>query len=49
MAEIAAIFHWPLSELEALPLDDLLAWREQAVTVWNRMHARTEGKAGSPS
>ena len=39
MAEIAAIFHWPLSELQALSLPDLLAWRERAVGVWNRMHA----------
>lgn len=47
MAEIAAIFHWPLSELEALPLDDLLTWREQAVSVWNRMHAGADGKTGN--
>jgi len=39
MAEIAAVFHWPLSELQALSLPDLLAWRERAVDLWNRMHA----------
>lgn len=44
MAEIAAIFHWPLSELEALDLGELLHWRDHAVAVWNRMN-RTDGKS----
>lgn len=30
MADIAAIFHWPLSELDAMPIEDLIAWRKQA-------------------
>jgi len=38
MAEIAGVFHWPLSELQALSIPDLLDWRERAVTWWNRVH-----------
>lgn len=30
IADLALIFHWPLSELTALPLADLIVWREQA-------------------
>lgn len=30
MADIATVFHWPLSELAALDLADLIAWRELA-------------------
>lgn len=43
MAEIAAIFHWPLSELRALPVDELLDWRERAVATWNRMNPPDKG------
>lgn len=44
IADIAAVFHWPLSELENLPLDRLIAWREKAVTRWNTMNG--DGKNG---
>ena len=30
MADIAVVFHWPLADLAALPLADLLDWREHA-------------------
>lgn len=30
MADIAVVFHWPLAELEAMALGDLIMWREQA-------------------
>ncbi|QDQ29149.1 GpE family phage tail protein [Chitinimonas arctica] len=30
MADIATVFHWPLSELEGLTVAELLAWRERA-------------------
>ena len=43
MADIAAIFHWPLSELRALSLDELLDWRDRAVTRWNRMQGKDDG------
>jgi len=39
MADIAAIFHWPLSELKALDLDELILWRGLAVEGWNRMNS----------
>lgn len=38
MADIAAIFHWPLSELAAMEILDLIDWRARAVDRWNRMH-----------
>jgi hypothetical protein len=41
MAEIAAIFHWPLATLEAMSLPELFGWRDRAVSCWNRMN-RTE-------
>ncbi|WP_306094981.1 GpE family phage tail protein [Qipengyuania flava] len=31
MADIAAIFHWPLSDLQALTLDELAGWHRRAV------------------
>lgn len=40
MADIAAIFQWPKSELEAMPLDELLAWRERAIKRWNSMQGQ---------
>lgn len=30
MADIAAIFHWSLAELDAMPIEDLIAWRKLA-------------------
>lgn len=30
MADIAAVFHWPLSELATLSWEDLASWREKA-------------------
>lgn len=42
MADIAAVFHWPLSELQALPVDELVAWRERAVVSFNRMWGPAE-------
>lgn len=38
MGEIAAIFHWQLPVLEALPIDRLLHWHGVAVDCWNRMN-----------
>nr|WP_253271837.1 GpE family phage tail protein [Yersinia mollaretii] len=31
MADIAAIFHWPPSELWAMSLTELMRWRHQAM------------------
>lgn len=41
MADIAAVFHWPLREMEGMDLIELIAWRGRAVDRWNRM-TRTE-------
>lgn len=30
MADIAVAFHWPLAELTAMTLAELIAWRERA-------------------
>ncbi|WP_369817928.1 GpE family phage tail protein [Novosphingobium sp. KN65.2] len=38
IADIAAIFHWPLPHLEAMDLTELAMWRELAVKRWNRMN-----------
>jgi len=38
MADVAAIFHWPMAEIAALPVEDLFAWRDRAVARWNHMH-----------
>jgi hypothetical protein len=38
MADIAAIFHWSLADLERLDPFELLNWRRLAVERWNRMN-----------
>lgn len=30
MADVAAIFHWPPSEMDSMSVSELMAWREQA-------------------
>jgi hypothetical protein len=30
MADIAAVFHWPPSEMDGMSLADLTHWREEA-------------------
>lgn len=42
MAEIAAVFHWGHGELAAMSIDELITWRERAVTIWNRMQGNKE-------
>ncbi|MBX9860653.1 MAG: GpE family phage tail protein [Sphingomonas sp.] len=37
MADIAAIFHWPLDVMLAMPVDELFAWQRRAAERWNRM------------
>ena len=41
MADIAAVFHWSLESMAAMPLPELLGWQRRAVHRWNRMN-RTE-------
>lgn len=38
MADIAAVFHWPLSDMLAMDLLDLLQWRRRAVSRWKSMN-----------
>jgi hypothetical protein len=30
MADIATVFHWPPSEMSAMSIAELIAWRERA-------------------
>lgn len=45
MADIAAIFHWPLSELRELTLDELTAWHERAIEWW-KLTLKVRSKIG---
>ncbi|MFM2477329.1 GpE family phage tail protein [Celerinatantimonas sp. MCCC 1A17872] len=36
MADLALVFHWGPSELNALALCDLMSWREQARARWEQ-------------
>jgi hypothetical protein len=38
IAQIAAVFHWPLSDLVQMELAELIDWRQRAVALWNRMN-----------
>lgn len=42
MADIAAVFHWSLEALSALPVPELMAWQRRAADRWNRMNG-TDG------
>ncbi|MGP3146932.1 GpE family phage tail protein [Serratia bockelmannii] len=39
IADIAAVFHWQRSELWAMPVPELLAERERAMTRFRAMYA----------
>ncbi|MGR3435282.1 MAG: GpE family phage tail protein [Shimia sp.] len=41
MADIASVFHWPLSELDAMGLEELTMWRRLALE--RRPRERTDG------
>lgn len=43
MTDIAAIFHWPLSELQEMDLPELRDWRERAVSWWNSVQPKKGG------
>lgn len=38
MADIAVVFHWPLSDMITLDIDELMDWRERA-----RIRTEAEG------
>jgi len=33
MAELAWCYHWPPSELDNLPMDELMVWHQQAMRI----------------
>jgi len=35
---VAFIFHWPLGDLLAMDLGELIEWRGRAVDRWNTAH-----------
>lgn len=37
MANIAAVFHWPLADLKALDLDELIEWSVRATARFKAM------------
>lgn len=38
MTNVAAIFHWSLADMEAMPLAELATWSERAVSWFNHAH-----------
>ncbi|HET6536705.1 MAG TPA: GpE family phage tail protein [Sphingopyxis sp.] len=38
IADIAFIFHWPLADLLAMDLHDLIHWHRLAVERWNKVN-----------
>ena len=42
IAEVAYFFHWPLDTLEAMPLPELMDWRNRAVGIHNTINAAPE-------
>ncbi|WP_353857128.1 GpE family phage tail protein [Novosphingobium humi] len=40
IADVAAVFHWPKAEIEAMTLDELMRWRERAIKRWNAMQGQ---------
>ena len=45
MADIAAVFHWPVSEMAEMPVCELIDWRDRAVERWKQMHAPPDRRA----
>ena len=39
MADIAAVFHWALADMQAMPLPELMLWRGMALDRFKQMHA----------
>ncbi|MGL4733913.1 MAG: GpE family phage tail protein [Enterovibrio sp.] len=40
---MAIIFHWPLSEMAAMELDELSVWHEMALDRWKQVNERRNG------
>ncbi|MGR3501617.1 GpE family phage tail protein [Pseudaestuariivita sp.] len=44
MADIAAIFHWPLSEMDRMSLEELARFHALAVKRYNVMRGKQGGR-----
>ncbi|MCD2163819.1 MAG: GpE family phage tail protein [Comamonas sp.] len=44
MADIAFVFHWPPSCMDAMELDELMGWQQLAVQRFNTVNAPPERK-----
>jgi hypothetical protein len=44
MADIAAIFHWPLSDMAAMDVIEVIEWRGRAVDRWKKMNEVKGGR-----
>lgn len=40
IADIAAVFHWPKAEMEAMDLIELVGWQQRAIKRWNAMQGQ---------
>ncbi|MDR7101451.1 GpE family phage tail protein [Croceicoccus sp. BE223] len=38
IADVAAVFHWPLSEMIGMDFDELAAWQDLAVERFKQMN-----------
>lgn len=38
IANVAAVFHWPLSEMMAMEVEELAMWASLAIARWNAMN-----------
>ncbi|WP_338725806.1 GpE family phage tail protein [Shewanella baltica] len=43
MADIAIIFHWPLSEMAAMDIDELISWHDKALDRWEKTNKVKHG------
>ena len=41
MADIAIIFHWPLSEMAAMDIEELMDWHDKALDRWEKIKSGT--------
>lgn len=42
MADLAIIAHWPLSEMAAMELDELMGWHQRLVERYNHINGADE-------
>jgi len=42
IADIAVVFHWPLSEFNDMSVQELLHWQDLAIERYNAMHKKAK-------